>query len=61
MIEQAIKQAQQLGGIEHIIFTGGNGQALKHLLLANNKHSNELEYEVEYSEKLIFLGLTSYC
>jgi type III pantothenate kinase len=61
MIEQAIKQAQQLGDIEHIIFTGGNGQALKHLLLANNKHSNGLEYEVEYSEKLIFLGLTSYC
>jgi type III pantothenate kinase len=61
MIEQAIKQVQQLGEIEHIIFTGGNGQALKHLLLANNKHRHELEYGVEYCEKLIFWGLKSYC
>jgi type III pantothenate kinase len=61
MIEQAIKQAQQLGEIEHIIFTGGNGQALKDLLLENNKHSNELGYKVEHNEKLIFLGLKSYC
>ena len=61
LVEQAIKQAQQIDNIEHIIFTGGDGQALTKLLLADNKRSKAFGYEVEYCEKLIFWGLKSYC
>ncbi len=64
MINQAVTQAKQLGTIEHIILTGGNGLALSKLLIADTKKTNEEGASVgniQFIENLIFYGLQEYC
>ncbi len=61
MIKQAISQARQLGKIDHIIYTGGNGQALADLLLAEKSEHSEILLNSKVIENLIFHGLQEYC
>ena len=60
MIEQAIIQAQQLGDVDRIILTGGDGKTLTTLLLAQ-ANSNSLSVEnIQFIDNLIFYGLQEY-
>ena len=65
LVEQAIDQAQQFAAIDHLIFTGGNGQTLMQLLLTSDERGDNAykkrHYQVQYIEKLIFFGLKNYC
>ena len=58
LIKQAISQAQQLGELEQIIFTGGNGSALADLLTSED---NDLITKNRVINNLIFYGLQEYC
>ena len=58
MVKQAISQAQQLGELEQIIFTGGNGSALADLL---SSEYNDLVTKNIVIDNLIFYGLQEYC
>jgi type III pantothenate kinase len=60
MIEQAIVQAQQLGDVDRIILTGGDGKTLTTLLLAQ-ANSNSLSVDnIQFIDNLIFYGLQEY-
>ncbi len=60
MIEQAIAQAQQLGEVNRIILTGGDGKVLTQLLLAQTS-SNSLSVDsIQFIDNLIFYGLQEY-
>jgi type III pantothenate kinase len=60
MLEQAIVQAQQLGDVERVILTGGDGKTLTRLLLEQER-SNSLSVEnIQYIDNLIFYGLQEY-
>jgi len=60
MIEQAIVQAQQLGDVDRIILTGGDGKTLTTLLLAQ-KNSNSMSVDnIQFIDNLIFYGLQEY-
>ncbi len=64
MINQAITQALQLGTIDHIVLTGGNGLVLSELLIADTEKTNE-EFvsvrKIQFIDNLIFYGLQEYC
>ena len=66
MINQAITQAQQLGCIDHIILTGGNGKALAELLVAevnqvtHATNKNISIQNIQFIDNLIFYGLQEY-
>ncbi|WP_019030201.1 type III pantothenate kinase [Colwellia piezophila] len=60
MITQAIRQAQHLGDIEHIILTGGDGQALTELLLTQVSEKNIPVANIQFIDNLIFYGLQEY-
>jgi type III pantothenate kinase len=60
MIQQGITQAQQLGNIDRIVFTGGNGKALTTLLLTQtNEHIIDVQ-SIQFIDNLIFYGLQEY-
>jgi type III pantothenate kinase len=67
MINQAITQAQQLGNIDHVILTGGNGLALTELLVADctdtagTADKNIVVKNIQFIDNLIFYGLQEYC
>jgi len=61
MINQAISQAQQLGNIDHIVLTGGNGQVLTELLNADTTEQAVLTKNIQFIDNLIFYGLQEYC
>lgn len=60
MINQAIRQAQQLGDIDHIILTGGDGQALTELLLSQASEKKISVQKIQFIDNLIFYGLQDY-
>jgi type III pantothenate kinase len=60
MIERAIEQAQQLGDINRIILTGGDGKALTTLLLALTTENILAVENIQFIENLIFFGLQEY-
>ena len=60
MIEQAIGQAQQLNDIDRIILTGGDGKALKTLLLAQTTERPIAVKNIQFIDNLIFYGLQEY-
>jgi len=64
MINQAITQAQQQVKIDHIVLTGGNGQALTEMLItdiADGKEKILSVKSIEFIDNLIFYGLQEYC
>jgi len=61
MINQAISQAQQLGSIDHIVLTGGNGLVLTKLLLAEAAEKDVSVKNIKFINNLIFYGLQEYC
>lgn len=61
MINQAITQAQQLGSIDHIVLTGGNGLALTELLVADTSEKSISAKNIQFIDNLIFFGLQEYC
>lgn len=63
MIEQAIAQAKQLGDVDRIILTGGDGKALTQLLLAQTSQTSHNSFAVnniQFMDNLIFYGLQEY-
>ncbi len=60
MIERAIEQAQQLGDINRIILTGGDGKALTTLLLAQTTENILAVENIQFIDNLIFFGLQEY-
>jgi len=60
MIERAIEQAQQLGEINRIILTGGDGKALTTLLLAQTTENILAVENIQFIDNLIFFGLQEY-
>jgi type III pantothenate kinase len=60
MIEQAIGQAQQLGEVDRIILTGGDGKALTQLLLAQTRQNSLSVESIQFIDNLIFHGLREY-
>lgn len=60
MIEQAIIQAQQLGDVDRIILTGGDGKALTTLLLAQTTSESFSIASIQFMDNLIFYGLQEY-
>jgi type III pantothenate kinase len=67
MINQAIQQAQELGDIDQVVLTGGNGLALAELLIAdtsgkvNTINKSISANNIEFIDNLIFYGLQEYC
>jgi len=64
MVNQAIIQAKQLGNIDHIVLTGGNGLVLTELLAANvieTKDKSISVKNIQFIDNLIFYGLQEYC
>jgi len=61
MVNQAITQAQQLGNIDHIVLTGGNGLALEELLVADTSEKGISVKNIKFIDNLIFYGLQEYC
>jgi len=60
MIERAISQAQQLGDINRIILTGGDGKSLTSLLLAQTTENILAVENIQFIDNLIFFGLQEY-
>ena len=60
MIERGISQAQQLGDINRIILTGGDGKALTSLLLAQTTENILAVENIQFIDNLIFFGLLEY-
>lgn len=60
MIERAIEQAQQLGDINRIILTGGDGKSLTSLLLAQTTENILAVENIQFIDNLIFFGLQEY-
>ena len=60
MIERALEQAQQLGEINRIILTGGDGKALTTLLLAQTTENILAVENIQFIDNLIFFGLQEY-
>lgn len=60
MIAQAIEQAQQLGDVDRIILTGGDGKALTTLLLAQTTENILAVQNIQFTDNLIFYGLQEY-
>lgn len=73
LVDQSIHQAEQLGTIDHILLTGGNGEALtkmltEHLALqlpsSHTKQScmlgHSADKKTQFIEDLIFYGLKAY-
>ena len=60
MIQQGIIQAQQLGHIDRIILTGGDGKALTTLLLAQTNQNIVDVQNIQFIDNIIFYGLQTY-
>lgn len=60
MVKEGIEQAKQLGKFEHILFTGGNGEALAELLIEQQNKQKTSIQKVSYIDNLIFYGLQKY-
>ncbi|HCM46981.1 MAG TPA: pantothenate kinase [Colwellia sp.] len=60
MVEQAIEQAQQLGNVDRIILTGGNGKTLTKLLVEQKPPKMLSVNSIQFIDNLIFLGLQEY-
>jgi type III pantothenate kinase len=60
MVEQAIEQAQQLGNVDRIILTGGNGKTLTKLLVEQKTPKMLSVNSIQFIDNLIFFGLQEY-
>jgi type III pantothenate kinase len=60
MVEQGIEQAQQLGNVDRIILTGGNGKTLTKLLVEQKTPKMLSVNSIQFIDNLIFFGLQEY-
>lgn len=64
MIKEGIYQAEKIGKIDQILFTGGNGKVLVNQLtkqlIEQSTNESAVAQNIHYIENLIFYGLTEY-